>query len=611
MPDTWRFTGQAAITGRIEIMAAYIEDYALVGDCRTGALISCTGDVDWLCVPRFDSASIFGSLLGAPDHGSWHLAPTDLDARVTRRYDGETLVLVTRWETADGVVEVHEFMPIDGGRVDLVRRIVGISGSVEMETELRMRFDYARVVPWVLQHGDEHNPALRAVAGPDAVIVRGIALEATDHVHRATTTVREGDTVDLVLTWYHSYREEPEPLDVDVALRETHGWWTEWAGRIDHTGSRDATIVRSLITLRALSNLDTGGIVAAATTSLPESIGGSRNWDYRYVWLRDAALTLDVLVCHGFVRVAEHWRMWLLRAIAGDPKQLQIMYGIAGERELPELEMPQFPGYEGSRPVRVGNGAVDQFQADTIGEVLVALDAARAAGLPENKISWSLQRELLKRAEEHIDEPDNGIWEIRGPLRKFTHSRAMVWAAFDRGVRAVEDHGLKGPGNHWKALRDKVRAEIEETMVDEETGRFVQYPGTTEVDASLLQLPQVGFCDFDDPRMLATVEAIENTLMHGGLVLRYRTSSHVDGLDGTEHPFMACTFWLAEQYARSGRRADAEKVMSQGLATASDVGLFSEEYDVDARRQVGNMPQALSHLAYVRAADALADYPDN
>ena len=411
-------------------MAAYIEDYALVGDCRTGALISRTGDVDWLCVPRFDSASIFGSLLGKPDHGSWHLAPTDLDATVSRRYDDETLILVTRWQTATGVVEVHEFMPIDGGRVDLVRRVVGISGHVEIDTELRMRFDYSRVVPWVLQHGDDEHPALRAVAGPDAVIVRGIALKATDHVHRATTTVREGQTLDLVLTWYHSYREEPEPLDVDKALRETRDWWTEWAGRIDHTGSRDAAIVRSLITLRALSNLDTGGIVAAATTSLPESIGGSRNWDYRYVWLRDAALTLDVLVCHGFVRVAEHWRMWLLRAIAGDPSQLQIMYGIAGERELPEIEMPQFPGYEGSAPVRVGNGAVDQFQADTIGEVLVALDAARAAGLPENKISWSLQRELLKRAEENIDKPDNGIWEIRGPLRTFTHSRAMVWAAF-------------------------------------------------------------------------------------------------------------------------------------------------------------------------------------
>ena len=281
-------------------MAAYIEDYALVGDCRTGALISRTGDVDWLCVPRFDSASIFGSLLGKPDHGSWHLAPTDLDATVSRRYDDETLILVTRWQTATGVVEVHEFMPIDGGRVDLVRRVVGISGHVEIDTELRMRFDYSRVVPWVLQHGDDEHPALRAVAGPDAVIVRGIALKATDHVHRATTTVREGQTLDLVLTWYHSYREEPEPLDVDKALRETRDWWTEWAGRIDHTGSRDAAIVRSLITLRALSNLDTGGIVAAATTSLPESIGGSRNWDYRYVWLRDAALTLDVLVCHGF-----------------------------------------------------------------------------------------------------------------------------------------------------------------------------------------------------------------------------------------------------------------------------------------------------------------------
>ncbi|MGV9860240.1 glycoside hydrolase family 15 protein [Gordonia sp. NPDC003425] len=592
-------------------MAAYIEDYALIGDCRTGALISSTGSIDWLCLPRFDGPSVFASLLGTSEHGSWLLAPTDPDARATRRYDGDTLILVTRWETSTGVAEVHEFMPVDGGRVDLVRRMVGVRGTVEFETELRMRFDYARVVPWVLQTRDSEIPGIRAFAGPDAVALRGIALHADDHVHRGTATVVPGETVDIVFTWHHSYRREPDPLDVDAALHGTRAWWTEWSGRIDHSGPYHNDVVRSLITLRALSNLDTGGIVAAATTSLPEQIGGERNWDYRYVWLRDAALTLDVFVRHGFLQVAEHWRMWLLRAIAGDPRQLQILYGIAGERELPEREMSHLPGYEDSAPVRVGNGAVSQFQADTLGEVLSALHAARAAGLPENAVSWSLQRELLNRVEENLDKTDNDIWEIRGKPRKFTHSRAMVWAAFDRGVDAVSQYGLEGPVEHWKQLRDNVRDEIEETMIDPSTGRFVQYPGTDEVDASLLQLPQVGFCDYDDPRMLETVARIEETLMRGGLVLRYRTDSGVDGLDGSEHPFLACTFWLVEQYARSGRLADAQKLMARAFETANDLGLFSEEYDAEAVRQVGNTPQALSHLAFVRAANAIGQVTEN
>lgn len=590
-------------------MAAHIEDYALIGDCRTGALISRTGSIDWLCVPRFDSASVFSALLGTEEHGQWRLRPTDPDATSVRHYDGHSTILVTEWTTATGTALVYEFMPISGHRVDVVRRIVGVSGSVEFTTELRMRFDYARSVPWVLQGGTDDAPALRAVAGPDTIVVRGIKLTASDHMHSATVTLDGGDTVDTVLTWHHSYRDEPEPLDVDTALGETREWWTSWAQRIEHEGPHRSGVIRSLVTLRALSNLDTGGIVAAATTSLPEQFGGGRNWDYRYVWLRDAALTLNVFVGHGFLHVAEHWRRWLMRAVAGDPAQVQILYGVAGERDLPERELKSLPGYQNSSPVRVGNGAVDQFQADTLGEVIVALHTAREAGLRESPMSWALQRALLREVEANLDRLDQGIWEIRGPARRFTHSRVMVWAAFDRGVRAVEECGLDGPTDHWKSLRDRVRSEIESDMVDPVGGHFVQYAGTTAVDAALLQLPQVGFCAHDDPRMLATVAEIERTLLRDGMVIRYDTTSGVDGLSGTEHPFLACTFWLVEQYAQSGRRDDAQTLMKRANRAATDLGLFSEEYDVSTGRQVGNTPQALSHLTFVRAADAL-DRPD-
>ncbi|MEE4023567.1 glycoside hydrolase family 15 protein [Gordonia sp. PKS22-38] len=587
-------------------MGALIEDYAMVGDCRTAALISRDGDIDWLCVPRYDSSSIFAAMLGTADHGRWRLAPRDQDARMTRRYDEDTLILVTRWETSTGTAEVHEFMPIDAGSVDLIRRVVGISGHVDFETDLRMRFDYAKSIPWVTQVGDDTGPALRAIAGPDACVVRGVALHADGNAHRGFFTVEPDVTVDLTLSWYHSHRAEPPPSVVDDALAHTREWWRTWAARIDHTGPHHELVIRSLITLRALSNLDTGGIVAAATTSLPEQFGGARNWDYRYVWLRDASLTLEALVTHGFLNVAEHWRMWLMRSIAGDTEDIQIMYGIAGERDLIEREVPQLPGYENSAPVRVGNGAVDQYQGDVIGEVMVGLDDAREAGLDEKPLSWSLQKALLEQVEANLERLDNGIWEMRGEPRMFTQSRVMKWAAFDRGVRAVQRHGLDGSPEHWGELRDRIRAEIDAECVDPQSGCFVQYAGSDEVDASLLLLPQVGFCAADDPRMLATVDKIEKTLMRGGLVLRYRTSTGVDGLSGDEHPFLACTFWLVTQYARSGRRDAAEALMTTAVATANDVGLFSEEYNVDARRQAGNTPQALSHLAFVRAADALA-----
>lgn len=588
-------------------VSAPIEDYAVLSNCRTAALVSREGSVDWFCAPRFDSPSMFGAMLGEKEQGHWSVRPEG-DATATRRYDGDTFVLVTRWESATGVAEVHDLLPIDGGRVDLVRRIVGIEGTVEFTTHLRIRFDYARALPWVRQVGTDAGPALHAIAGPDALIIRGVALEPHGHAHRGRVTVSAGGHADLVATWNESYLETPAPLDVDAALARTRDWWTAWAATIDHDGPHRDEVVRSLLVLRALTHEDTGGIVAAATTSLPEQFGGARNWDYRYVWLRDAALTLETLVAHGFLGVAEGWRSWLIRAIAGDPAQMQIMYGIAGERDLPERELTSLPGYDGAAPVRIGNGAVDQYQADVVGEVMVALEAARLSGLAEEPFAWALQRALLDGVESRADEPDNGIWEIRGEPQHFTQSRAMMWAAFDRGVRAVREHGLDGPVERWLTLRDALRAEIDARGVDAATGAFVQHYGSTEVDASLLLLPQVGFCAPDDPRMLATVGRIERELMGTGLVHRYRTEAGVDGLAGTEHPFLACTFWLVEQYARSGRTADAEALMRRACATANDVGLFSEEYDPGARRQVGNTPQALSHLAQVRAADALGGH---
>ena len=587
-----------------------IEDYALLSNCRTAALVSREGSIDWFCLPRFDSGSVFAAVLGGDDQGSWRLRPVDAAATPTRRYDGETFTLITRWESSGGVAEVHDCLPVDTRhldvtrRVDLVRRIVGISSEVVFAHELRLRFDYARAIPWVRQTGTVDAPELTAIAGPDAVLIRGVALTADDHVHRGTVGVAAGDVRDVTLTWHPSHHHAPKALDVDDALATSQRWWRDWAAHIGAEHVHREAVVRSLLTLRALTHHDTGGIIAAPTTSLPEQFGGGRNWDYRYVWLRDASLTIEVLLAHGFEHVVEHWRRWLLRAIAGDPRQLQIVYGVAGERDLAEREFAELPGYEGAAPVRIGNGAAAQYQADVTGEVLTALFAAREAGMAESALSWPLEHALLRRAEERLDEPDDGIWEIRGDPRRFVHSRAMVWAAFDRGVRSVREHGLEGPAEQWERVRDRVRDEIDAQGVAA-AGHFTQFEGTDAVDASLLLLPTVGFCAADDPRMLATVAEIERTLMPDGLVLRYRTDSGVDGLAGTENPFLACSFWLVEQYAATGRLADAHALMDRACALANDVGLLSEEYDVAARRQAGNMPQALSHLALVRAADAL------
>ncbi|HQA23372.1 MAG TPA: glycoside hydrolase family 15 protein [Rhodoglobus sp.] len=590
-------------------MALRIEDYAMIGDCHTAALIGRDGSIDWLCLPRFDSASTFGALLGDEDHGRWLLAPAASltgEATSTRSYLPDTFTLVTTWTTTTGEVEVTELMPHGDRRADIIRRVRGVSGTVQMHVDLRVRFGYSDALPWIRQTPEEGDHALVAIAGPDAIVVRGPELTAQNHSHQADFSVAEGETVDLTLTWYPSHRQPPPRIEVARRIRETTKWWRDWASSADRAPEYPDAVRRSLLVLRALTHEDTGGIVAAATTSLPEQFGGQRNWDYRYVWLRDASLTLEVLLDHGFLAEADAWRSWLLRSIAGDPSDVQIMYGLAGERRLDEYELATLPGYEGSSPVRVGNGAFLQYQGDVFGEVMVALQAARRLGAAEDDFSWPLQRALMTYVEENWMRPDNGIWEIRGPQRHFTHSRVMVWAAFDCAIRAVREFGLEGPAERWQEIRDEIRDEIEQRGWDAERGTYTQYFGSEGVDASLLQLPQVGYLAPDDPRMVSTVEAIERELLHDGLLLRYRTDTGVDGLPAGEHPFLACSFWLVEQYASSGRMDDARVLMDRLVSFTNDVGLLSEEYDVAGDRQVGNVPQALSHLALVRAADAIA-----
>jgi GH15 family glucan-1,4-alpha-glucosidase len=588
-------------------MALPIEDYAIIGDCHTAALVGKNGSIDWLCLPRFDSASTFGALLGTDEHGRWLLAPDGESTFISRNYIDDTFVLATRWQTPTGEVEVIDVMPHGDRRADVVRRVRGIAGTVTMREEIAIRFGYADALPWVRQTPEHGRNALIAVAGPDAIVVRGPKLTATNHFHESVFEVKQGEVVDLVMTWFPSHREPPEPLDVDAQLETTAAWWRGWAAKHELPDQYRAEVKRSLLVLRALTHEDTGGIVAAATTSLPEQFGGPRNWDYRYVWLRDASLTLAALMLHGYEEEAGHWRRWLLRAIAGDPADIQIMYGLSGERHLPEYELDSLPGYEGSSPVRVGNGAYSQYQGDVFGELMVALREARRIGVDEDEFSWPLQRALLSFLEDTWTRPDNGIWEIRGPQQSFTHSRAMIWAAFACGVEAVRDYGLDGPIERWEQLRDEIRAEIEEHGFDAERNTFVQHYGSSEVDASLLLLSQIGFIDANDPRMLGTVAAIEEDLLVDGLLLRYRTESGVDGLPGSEYPFLACSFWLVQQYAHSGRLDDAIALMDRLVSFTNDVGLLSEEYDVAGKRQVGNTPQAFSHLALVRAADAIAN----
>ena len=588
-------------------MALPIEDYALVGDRGTSALIGRDGSVDWLCLPRFDSPACFAALLGAPEHGRWLLAPAaDEGVTATRRYVGNSAILETTFATPTGVLVLRDVMPLGDGRADLVRTVRCTEGSVRVRHEWVVRFDYGRVRPWVARQQVGGETVIVATAGPDKLMLRGPRLpRAVDGHHVDEFDLHADEDMTFSTTWVRSWRVLPEPVPFDDRIEATRLDHERWAATcIDDVPHADL-VRRSLLTLRLMTHAETGGIVAAPTTSLPEAFGGERNWDYRYCWLRDAALTLESLLAVGYTDEASDWRDWLLRAVAGDPEDLQIMYAVDGGRQLPERVLDHLPGYEHSQPVRIGNAAVNQRQTDVLGEVMIALEDARSAGINESTQSWALQRSLVEDLAKHWDQPDHGLWEIRGEPRHFTHSRVMVWVAFDRAVKAVEQHGLDGPVEQWRGLRDRVRAQVLDKGYDPTRGTFTQHYDTSEVDASLLNIPLVGFLPGDDERVLGTIRAVEEDLMHHGLLRRYRNQSGVDGLPGGEHPFLACSFWLVSALAAAGRTEDAHALMDRLCALTNDVGLLSEEYDVDSGRMAGNFPQAFSHLTLVQAALAL------
>lgn len=589
-------------------MSTPIEDYAVIGDTETAALVSREGSIDWLCLPRFDSPSCFAALLGTPEHGRWLLRPAG-ESRTTRSYRGNSFVLETIHETDTGTVRVIDLLPLGDGRADILRRVEGVSGSVMMEHEWIVRFGYGAIVPWVSHTSEESDDGelLSAIAGPDLLVLRGTRLpKADDGRHRDRFEVKEGESYDFSMTWFPSWSQIPEPLDIAGRIESTVETSEEWIGQCTYEGPYRESVVRSLLVLRLLTDSKRGGIVAAATTSLPEDLGGERNWDYRYCWLRDASLTLEALIRSGFVGAAELWRDWLVRAVAGDPEDLQIMYAVDGGRDLPERTLDHLPGYGDSRPVRIGNGAVKQRQTDVLGEVMIALHEAREGGLEGSKQAWRVQSALVNNLAKHWDEPDNGLWEIRGPRRHFTHSRVMVWAAFDRAVKAVEQHGVDGPVEQWRELRQKVHDEVCAKGFDTDRNTFTQHYETDEVDASLLLIPLVGFLPPDDPRVRGTIAAIEKDLLRDGFLLRYRTETGVDGLSGDEHPFLACSWWLVSAYAMTGELDKAHALMERLVSLLNDVGLIAEEYDPRAGRQMGNFPQAFSHLTLIGAAHALA-----
>jgi GH15 family glucan-1,4-alpha-glucosidase len=591
---------------------ARIEDYALLGDLQTAALVDRSGSIDWLCFPRFDSDACFAALLGTPDNGRWLLAPATSPATCTRRYLHDTLVLETTWHAEDGsVARILDFMPPRGKAPDIVRIVEGVKGSVHMRSELTVRFDYGLVVPWVRKRTHEENTRV-ALAGPNALCFRTPAqTRGEDYRTISEFAVDEGERIPFVLTWFPSNEDVPETIDPEQALAETESFWREWSDMCDcELPPEWATIVRrSLIVLKALTYEPTGGIVAAATTSLPEWIGSVRNWDYRYCWLRDATLTLLALLQGNHVEEAAAWRRWLLRAIAGDPADIQIMYGVGGERRLTELELPWLDGYEGSRPVRIGNAASEQLQLDVYGEVIDALYQARVRGIGVDPQAWRIQLAMLDHLAEAWRDPDEGIWEIRGERRHFTHSKVMTWVAFDRAVRTVEQQGLDGPEDRWRELRDEIFAEVCERGFDEELGSFTQSYGSKELDASLLLLPLVGFLPATDPRIGGTIEAIERELLQDGLVLRYRTQeAGVDGLPPGEGVFLPCSFWLANCYELLGRHEEALALFERLAGLANDLGLLSEEYDPEAKRFLGNFPQAFTHLTLVGTAFNVAPH---
>jgi GH15 family glucan-1,4-alpha-glucosidase len=581
-----------------------IESYALIGDCQTAALVGRDGSIDWLCWPRFDSSACFAALLGAREHGRWLLAPAAPPVRVTRRYRERTLVLETDFETSEGCARVIDFMPMRGGVSDLVRIAVGLRGAVKMRMELVLRFDYGAAVPWA-SYGE--GCALRAIAGPDMVALHtDVAVREEGASTVAELTLAAGERASFVLSYGPSHLTPPRPVVAEDALADTEVFWREWASRCTYEGPYAEPVLRSLITLKALTYAPTGGVVAAPTTSLPEALGGERNWDYRFCWLRDATMTLLALMDAGYRDEARAFREWLLRAVAGNPSQIQIMYGLAGERRLPELELDWLPGYAGSRPVRIGNAAATQMQLDVYGELMDALHQARHAGLVGSGAGWALQRALIAQLAKVWEEPDAGIWEMRGPCRHFTHSKVMAWVAVDRTICTAEEFGLSGDLAGWRRLRARIHAQVCREGYDPELGSFVQSYGSKSLDASLLLLPLVGFLPASDPRVRGTVEAIERQLTADGLVLRYDSHRADDGLPPGEGTFLACSFWLVDNLVLQGRREDAERMFERLLALCNDVGLLAEEYDPAGEQQLGNFPQALSHLALVGSALNLA-----
>ncbi|MFC7328491.1 glycoside hydrolase family 15 protein [Marinactinospora rubrisoli] len=583
-------------------MSTWLEDYALIGDMQTAALVGRDGSIDWMCLPHFDSPAAFAALLGDEQNGHWWIRPAAGAIRATRRrYRPETLILESEWDTPEGTVRLIDFMPPRTGVPHVVRIVEGVSGSVRMSTALRLRFDYGNVVPWIHRSGTE----VVAVAGPDSVWLSSpVPIEGHNFMHDSTFTVSAGQRIPFVMTWHPSHTEESDHLDAEKALSRTERFWHEWVEKCTYEGDYRDAVVRSLITLKALTYRPTGGIVAAPTTSLPEDIGGVRNWDYRYCWLRDATITLEALMRSGYTDEARAWREWLVRAVAGEPQHMQIMYGVRGERRLAEWEADWLPGYESSRPVRIGNAAVGQYQLDVYGEVMDALDLARRSGLHSGEHVWGLQRSLVNYLEWCWDEPDEGLWEVRGPRQHFVHSKVMAWVAADRAVRMIEEFGKEGPLERWRALRDTIHAEVCEYGYDARRNTFTQYYGSQELDAALLLIPEVGFLPYDDPRVVGTIEAIREDLMVDGFVLRYRTDRDdvADKLPGDEGAFLACSFWMANALLSIGREKEARDLFERLLALRNDLGLLAEEYDPRIGRQVGNFPQAFSHVPLVTTA---------
>ena len=582
-------------------MATPIEDYGLIGNCETAALVSKAGSIDWFCAPRFDSTACFAALLGTPENGRFLIAPKDPSARVTRQYRDGTLILETTFETKDGIATLIDFMPKSGG-CDIVRLVVGERGRVEFQSELVIRFDYGVSIPWVRHLEDE--PGLSAVAGPDGLVLRTSApLDSQDMRTISEFAVATGESVPFVLSYAHSYGRLPAPLDARQALADTEKFWRKWLYLCPSVGDWGDEVKRSLLTLKALNYEPTGGVVAAPTTSLPEFIGGPRNWDYRYCWLRDAAFTLGALMSLGYYDEAKSWRDWLLRAVAGSPAQMQILYSVTGAKQLPERELPWLSGYDELRPVRVGNAAVNQRQLDVYGEVLHAIHEALQHGMPSTPHSEAVGRVILEHLESIWREPDEGIWEVRGEPQHFTHSKVMAWVAFDRAADMATSFGNAELATRWRRNADEIRAEVCARAFDEKLGSFVQFYGSRLLDASLLQIPLVGFLPPDHPHVRGTLAAVERRLMHdSGFVIRYETESGVDGLPPGEGAFLACSFWLVENYIQQGRLGEADSLFQNLLSIRNDLGLLAEEYDPRARRQLGNFPQAFSHIGLINTA---------